>query len=102
MKTISDLRSYVRSQARRDWRDYAHPIYDGDLDHWHLDGLEMRRQRDRVHRRYPVRIRSEEPLVPGNYGRLRIHEDGTPEYIPGQYAPTEIWFWVLEYLNRTN
>jgi hypothetical protein len=62
----------------------------------------MRRQRDAVHRRYPVRIQSEEPLVPGNYGRLRILEDGTPYYVPGQYAPTEIWFWVLEYLNRTN
>tara|TARA_B100000085_G_C18158938_1_gene356589 strand:+ start:142 stop:264 length:123 start_codon:yes stop_codon:yes gene_type:complete len=40
--------------------------------------------------------------VPGNYGRLNILEDGTPYYVAGQYAPTEIWFWVLEYLDRTN
>lgn len=102
MKTISDLRAYVRSQARRNWRDYVHPICDGDSDPWHLDGLEMRRQRERVMRRYSSRIQSEEPLVPGNYGRLTIQEDGTPYYVPGQYAPTEIWFWVLEYLDRTN
>jgi hypothetical protein len=100
MKTISDLRSYVRSQARRDWRDYGHGPEAQRL--WRQDGNEMRRQRDAVHRRYPVRIQSEEPLVPGNYGRLNILEDGTPYYVAGQYAPTEIWFWVLEYLNRTN
>lgn len=98
MKTMSDLRSYVRSQARRDWRDYGR---DG-AEYWRQDGNEMRRQRDMVHRRFPARIRSDEPLIPGNYGRLRIHDDGTPQYTAGQYAPTEIWFWVLEYLNRTN
>jgi|TARA_R100000084_G_scaffold79617_3_gene36480 hypothetical protein len=100
MKTIADLRSYVRSQAQRDWRDYGYGAEAQRL--WRQDGNEMRRQRDRVMRRYPSRIRSEEPLVPGNYGRLTIQEDGTPYYVPGQYAPTEIWFWVLEYLNRTN
>ena len=100
MKTISDLRSYVRSQARRDWRDYGRGPEAQRL--WRQDGNEMRRQRDAVHRRYPARIQSEEPLVPGNYGRLTILEDGTPYYVAGQYAPTEIWFWVLEYLNRTN
>jgi hypothetical protein len=98
MKTISDLRSYVRSQARRDFRDYG---ADG-RDYWRQDGNTMRRQRERVMRRYPARIRSDEPLIPGRYGRLTIKDDGTPEYIPGMYAPTEIWFWVLEYLDRTN
>ena len=102
MKTISDLRSYVRSQTRRDWRDYVRASLKEDLNYWHLDGLEMRRQRERVMRAYPSRIRSEEPLVPGQYGRLKIHEDGTPDYTPGQYAPLEIWFYVLEYLDRTN
>jgi len=100
MKTISDLRSYVRRQAQRDSRDYGYGTEAQRL--WRQDGNEMRRQRERVMRRYPSRIRSEEPLVPGNYGRLTIQEDGTPYYVSGQYAPTEIWFWVLEYLDRTN
>lgn len=96
MKTIADLRSYVRSQATRDSRDY------GPGPWWHEDTLKIRRQRDRVMRAFPARIRSEEPLIPGTYGRLTIEPDGTPYYVPGQYAPTEIWFWVYEYLQATN
>ena len=96
MKTIQDLRSYVRGQATRDWRDYGSHYY------WHQDALTIRRQRERVMRAFPARIRSDEPLIPGNYGRLTIEDDGTPCYCPGQYAPTEIWCWVYEYLTRTN
>jgi hypothetical protein len=96
MKTMSDLRSYVRSQARRDSRDY-------DAEGWRLESNLIERQREKVRRDFGPRWRSNtEELVPGNYGRLTILEDGTPYYVAGQYSPTEIWFWVHEYLNRTN
>ena len=96
MKTISDLRSFVKGQARRDSRDY-------DAKGWRIESNFIERQREKVRRDFGPRWRSNtEELVPGKYGRLSIADDGTPSYIPGQYAPTEIWFWVYVYLKQTS
>ena len=96
MKTISDLRSFVKGQSRRDSRDY-------DADGWRRESNFIESQRAQVRRDFGSRWRSNtEELIPGKYGRLSIADDGTPSYIPGQYAPTEIWYWVYVYLQRTN
>ena len=97
MKTLADLAAYVRCQARRNFADY------GDRRPWMEDANRMQSQRRRVYREYGARWKlGTEPLTPGHYGRLEILPDGTPEYTPGQYAPTEIWHAVYVYLHATN
>jgi len=96
MKTLKDLRSFVHSQSRRDSRNY-------DADGWRQESNFIESQRAKVRRDFGDRWRQgTEELKPGRYGRLRIASDGTPNYIPGQYAPTEIWYWVHVYLKQTS
>lgn len=97
MKTVHDLRLFVRSQATRDSRNY-------DRDSWTWETNMIRRQRAAVQRNYGHRWRNDdETLVPGNYwgGRLTITEDSI-NYCAGQYPPTEIWQAVNDYFHRTN
>lgn len=94
--TIADLKSYVRSQSRRDFNDY------GAIEPWRNDSNNIKQQRRRVYKSFPTRWRNAtEQLVPGNYGRLTITETDI-EYTAGQYAPVEIWHYVYAYLHETN
>jgi len=96
MKTLKDLASFVRSQSIRDSRNY-------DADGWRSETNFIRSQRRWVQKDFGARWRSgTEELIPGKYGRLSIADDGTPNYIPGQYAPTEIWYWIHVYLKQTS
>ena len=94
--TISDLKSYVRSQSRRNFIDYgSHRL-------WREDGNKIQSQRRRVYRKFSARWKTNnEQLVPGNYGRLTINNDGI-DFTPGQYSPMEIWHAVYVYLHETN
>lgn len=93
--TISDLKSYVRSQSRRNFDDY------GARRPWMDDSNRMQSQRRRVYRKFSCRWKGNEQLIPGNYGRLTV-TDNDIEYTAGQYSPTEIWHAVYVYLNDTN
>ena len=94
--TIADLKSFVRSQSRRDFADY------GDIRPWRDDSNTMQSQRRRVKRDYGARWKNESAqLIPGKYGRLTITETSI-DYCVGQYAPTEIWDAVYAYLHATN
>ena len=97
MITIKDLRSFVRSQATRDSRNYTR-------DSWVLETNMIRRQRAAVNRDFGHRLRDDhEVLKPGNYwgGRLNISETSIV-YCAGQYSPTEIWPAVYDYFYRTS
>lgn len=95
--TIADLKSFVRSQSRRNSADYV-----GAVSAWHDDSNTMQSQRRRVKRHYGARWKNDSAqLVPGKYGRLTITETSI-DYCVGQYAPTEIWGAVYAYLQATN
>ena len=95
--TIADLKSFVRSQSRRDFANYA-----GYFCAWRDDSNIMQSQRRRVKRHYGARWGNDSAqLIPGKYGRLTITETSI-DYCVGQYAPTEIWNAVYAYLHATN
>ena len=105
--TISDLLAYASQQARIEAVDYFHPRYacPDEIRAWRNDRGHRDRDRRRVFRSFPGRIRSgSEPLVAGSYGVGR-RLDVTPEaidYTAGQYAAREIWPAVFDYFNQTN
>jgi hypothetical protein len=94
---LCGLLAYCRQQARIERCDY-----DGNK-YWRAD-IYTRDQALRLCRKeFSARLVSgTEELIPGNYGRLTIHADGTPEYTVGQYAPTEIYNYLHWYLRQTN
>ena len=92
--TIADLKSFVRSQSRRDFNDYGSNYY------WRIDSNKIQSQRRYVHRKFKtVWNNNEYELVPGRYGRLTVTNNDI-DYCPGQYAPTEIWGAVYSYLEE--
>lgn len=106
MPTVSDLLEYARQQARIEACDYFNPRYSRpeEVRAWRNDRGYRDRDRRRVFKTYPGRIKADGQLVPGSYGahrRLEITADGI-EYTAGQYAPREIWPAVLDYFNQTN
>lgn len=93
--TIADLKSFVRSQSRRDYNDY------GSRSSWRTDSNRIQSQRRYVYRHFGKRWHNDnEQLVPGNYYRLTI-TDTDIQYCAGQYAPIEIWWAVYNYLEVT-
>ena len=93
--TIYDLKSFVRSQARRNPDDY-------DPHGWRADSNLMQSQRRKVYREFAHRWHNvTEQLIPGNYGRLTI-TDNDIDYCAGQYPPTEIWNAVYVYFTATS
>lgn len=98
--TIANLKAFVRAQSKRDYNNYI-----GAYESWERETLSIKTQRCRVYRKFKSRwMNADETLVPGNYGptgRLRITDNGI-DYVPGQYAPVEIWDMVYEYLEATN
>jgi len=94
---LCGLLAYCRTQARIERCDYDANSY------WRAD-IYIRDQALKLCRtEFGPRLNAgTEELVPGNYGRLTIHPDGTPEYTVGQYAPTEIYDYLHWYLRQTN
>lgn len=94
---LCGLLAYCRTQARIERCDYDANSY------WRAD-IYIRNQALKLCRtEFGSRLNAgTEELVPGNYGRLTIHPDGTPEYTVGQYAPTEIYGYLHWYLRQTN
>lgn len=104
--TLADLMQYAREQARIEACDYFHPRYAraDEVQAWRRDRSRRDSARRRILRKYPGRLRSGEPLLPGRYGtggRLEITADAI-DYTSGQYAPVEIYPAVLDYMDRTN
>jgi hypothetical protein len=97
MATLSDLVAYCRQQARIERCDYDANKY------WQADIRTRNKAFQLCLREFSGRLsRGTEELIPGNYQRLTIHADGTPEYTVGQYAPTEIYDYLHWYLRQTN
>jgi len=106
MPTVSDLLEYARQQARIESCDYfdSRCARADEIRAWRNDRGHRDRDRLRVFKTYPGRIRSDGQLVPGSYGagrRLEIAAEGI-DYTAGQYAALEIWPAVLDYFNQTN
>lgn len=103
--TVSDLLAFAASEARIERIDYFDPHYPRaeEVRAWQTDCRRRSAQRLRVMRRFPARTRSEETLVPGRYyGTRLIITDTAINYIPGQYAPVEVWRAVEDYFAQTN
>lgn len=103
--TISDLLAYASRQARIEAADYFDPRYPraDEVRAWRNDRGRRDRDRRRVFRSFPGRIRSDAPLIPGTYGgarRLEISADAI-DYTACQYAAREIWPAVFDYFERT-
>lgn len=104
--TISDLLAYASQQARIQAIDYFHPRYAraDEVRAWRNDRGHRDRDRRRVLRTFPGRVRSNAPLIPGSYGsarRLEITAD-VIDYTACQYAAREIWPAVFDYFQQTN
>ena len=104
--TISDLLAYASRQARIEAADYFHPQYArrDEVRAWRNDRGHRDRDRRRVFRTFPGRIRSNAALIHGTYGdarRLEISPEGI-DYTACQYAAREIWPAVLDYFQQTN
>lgn len=108
MSTLSDLIEFCRSQARIQGIDYIDPWARGDLRReqtllWRRDVRRRDSARRKCFTMFPGRIKAvTEPVVPGHYGRLHISTDGEFDYTVGQYAPVEIYNYLLQYLIETN
>ena len=105
--TVSDLLAYASRQARIEVVEYFDPRYPrpDEVSAWRSDRGHRDRDRRRVFRSFPGRIRSgTEPLVAGSYGAGR-RLDVTPDaihYTAGQHAAREIWPAVFDYFEKTN
>lgn len=106
--TLANLLTYCRAQAVIEATNYFDPR-DGEdsakegRSAWRQDARERNRQRLRCFDSFPARLnKGMEPLVPGKYGRLTIHETGRVEYTVRQYAPLEIYDALYNYLKETN
>lgn len=108
MHTLSDLVAYCRLQARIESHNYIDPWARGELrvqqiSAWRRDCRRRDAARKECLRAFPGRLASgTEPLTPGSYGRLTILPNGEPDYCVGQYAPTEVYGALLQYLQATN
>jgi hypothetical protein len=98
MKTIKDLKRYATMQARRCSSNYI-----GAADSWRQGTNERNRLLYKIKKNFKsVWNQDDLPLIPGKYGssgRLRIEADSI-RYVPGQYAPNEIYWRVLAYFEE--
>jgi hypothetical protein len=96
MATLADLLAYCRQQARIERCDHT-------VTSWRQAIYARNQALNLCRKEFGARLnRGTEELVPGDYGRLTIHPDGTPEYTVGQYAPAEIYDYLHFYLRQTN
>lgn len=107
MATLQTLIDYCREQASITPNDYFEPGYakPEEIAGWRSDRNTRDRARAKCFKRYPARLKfapESETLRPGNYGRLTILPDGSPDYTAGQYAPVEVYGYLLRYLDETN
>ena len=108
---LSDLLAFCKAQARIEARNYVDPysrdqLFVDQLSAWRSDKRKRDEARKACFAAFPARLRfADEKLVPGSYGfqkRLVITEDGSPGYMPGIYAPLEIYKALLSYLEATS
>lgn len=94
MKTIGELKHFIKQNARLSFADY------GDRDSYRGD-YNLIRQAQRECKKSFWFYRDDQTLVDGEYfgGRLIIKGDKIT-YIAGQYAPTEVWWALSDYLNK--
>lgn len=94
--TIRDLLKFCKSQAKFNMTNYY-----GSNEAYKLDSRSRRRGREAATRAaglYMAETLKDTPLIQGKYfsTRLIIGYDKI-EYIPGQYAPTEIYWALADY-----
>lgn len=97
MNTLNDLKQFAKKQSRLNGLDYS-----GYVQGYRSDRYQITKARKQCEKSVRFKFGTEE-LIDGNYfnGRLVI-KNNKIDYTPGQYAPTEIYWAVLDYLNKTN
>ena len=96
MSTIKQLKDFCKKQARLSYADY-------DQEGLRIDSNSIRRARFAAIKAAGMYWDfDDKALIPGEYfaGRLII-TDKTIDYIPGQYAPTEIYWALEDYFSKT-
>lgn len=100
--TLGNLITFAKQNSRLDTSNYTPKSYKQDR-------YQITKTRKKCEKLYPkkvenlnVVIKYDEPLKTGEYygGRLVVSKNKI-EYIPGQYAPTEIYWELLDYLTKT-
>ena len=97
-KSLEDLFTYAKAQARIEFIDYA-----GGRDsakYWRQDKRRLDTDRKKCMDRYGwMKACNPLPIGQSGNGRLTVTADNI-EYITGQYTATEIWGAVFDYLQR--
>ena len=92
LKTFADLFAYAKSHARIEYINYAPYVAA-----WRCDRARRDRQRKSVIDRYGWLADKRLPVGKSGNGRLVVSATNI-EYCAGQYAPTEIWGAVFDYV----
>ena len=103
MKTIKDLKNYVKSTSRYLVKDYLDPMcfYQSEYDLLMEERNKVKKRSKQIYKEFRDILDNDNlPLIVGNYGstgRLRIEENKI-HYVPGQDARMEIHNHLRAYL----
>tara|TARA_Y100001938_G_scaffold86659_1_gene118915 strand:+ start:753 stop:1079 length:327 start_codon:yes stop_codon:yes gene_type:complete len=103
MKTIKDLKNYVKSTSRYCIKDYLDPMcfYQLEYDLLMEERNKVKKRSKAIYKEFrDILNKDDMPLIVGNYGvtgRLRISENKI-HYVPGQDARMEIHNHLRAYL----
>ena len=103
MKTIKDLKNYVKSTSRYCVKDYLDPMcfYQSEYDLLMEERNKVKKRSKQIYKEFRDILDNDNlPLIVGNYGstgRLRIEENRI-HYVPGQDARMEIHNHLRAYL----
>ena len=103
MKTIKDLKNYVKKTSRYCIKDYLDPqcFYASEYQILMEERNKVKKNSKKIYKEFRNILNKDDmPLIVGNYGstgRLRISEDEI-HYVPGQDARMEIHNHLRAYL----
>ena len=103
MKTIKDLKNYVKSTSRYCIKDYLDPMcfYQSEYNLLMEERNKVKKRSKQIYKEFrDILNKDDMPLIVGNYGstgRLRIEENKI-HYVPGQDARMEIHNHLRAYL----
>ena len=103
MRTIKDLKNYVKNTSRYCVKDYLDPMcfYQSEYDLLMEERNKVKKRSKQIYKEFRDILDNDNlPLIVGNYGstgRLRIEENRI-HYVPGQDARMEIHNHLRAYL----